>query len=32
MDQTFTGKLREAAVGIGLTVVVVGTALAVAFW
>ena len=32
MDQTFQGKLRNAAVGVGLTCVVMGTALAVAFW
>ncbi len=32
MDQTFTVKLRNAAVGLGLTAVVFGTALAVAFF
>jgi hypothetical protein len=31
MDHTFAMKLRNAAVGVGLTVVVMGTALAVAF-
>lgn len=32
MDHTFTGKLRNAALGVGMTVVVMGTAFAVAFW
>jgi len=31
MEHTFAGKLRNAALGVGLTVVVMGTALAVAF-
>ena len=31
MDGTFRG-MRNAAMGLGLTVVVFGTALAVAFW
>lgn len=32
MDNTFTGKLRNTALGLGLTVVVMGTAFVVAFW
>jgi hypothetical protein len=32
MDQTFQGKLRNAAVGLGLTAMVMGSAIAVAFW
>ena len=32
MDETLTGKLKSAALGIGLTAVVFGTAFAAAFW
>lgn len=32
MDGTFRGTLRNAAMGVGLTAVIFGTALAVAFW
>jgi hypothetical protein len=32
MDETFGSNWRNAVIGLGLTVIVVGGALAVAFW